>query len=157
MPQTPFQFSFEGDPYVAMIKVESIPGILPKEVTALQELIFHACECCPMPTWVGVEASLVVEPSELWQGNQCSIRQQVTFNAVAKDGNFSFTPSPTDPGAMEKLIDNQKIAQYVRWSWHNACDQPALSGASVMSGSVTQEIQGNRTLTKMDYSFPYNL
>lgn len=152
MPQTPFQFSRDGDPYVVMIAVEEIPGILPKEVTALQELIFHACECCPMPTWVGVEASLVIE------GGRCKISQRVTFDAVAKDGIYLFSPPPNNPAQLEGAIDSQKqIAQYPRWSWHNACDQGALSNASEMAASISQEIQGKRTVTELNYSFPYNL
>lgn len=157
MPQTPWTFSYQGDPYVAMIQAEKVPGISGKELVALQELIFHACECSPLPKSVAVEASLVIEPSAAWKGNQCSIRSQVTFDGIAQDGNFTFAPPATDPHSMEKAIDDEKIAQYVRWAWHNACDQPALSGQTVMSGSVTQEIQGKRTVTRMDYSFPYNL
>lgn len=157
MPQTPYEFTFDGDPYVAMTKVPEIPGILPKEITALQEHIFHACECCPMPTWVGVDASLVIEPSTKWEGNQCRIHQEVVFDAVAKDGIFNFEPPDSPPHEMEKKIDNQKIGQYLRWAWHNACDQPALAGAEVMSGSIVQVIEGKRTITTMEYAFPYNL
>lgn len=157
MPQTPWTYTYQGDPYIALAGVPSIPGILPKEITSLQELIFHCIEVNPVCRWLSVNASLTIEPSTFGEGNQVSVLQSVLFDGVASDGVYSFAPAPSDPASLKTAINSQsQIAQYPRWSWHNAADQAGLSKAPVMSASIGQSISGKRTTLNMDYAFPYN-
>lgn len=148
MPQSPWSFSFAGDPQDALTAANSISGILPKELVSLEELINTFSECTPPAT------NVVVSASETLANGQAFITQTATFNSVAEGGNWEYEDSGS-PLDVKSNLKNHKgeIEQWPRWSGCNACDQAHLSGVASITLQMSQKVLSATTVVSIAYSF----